>query len=207
VTGARYLAIVGAPDGGLDDAARESLLPVCESLNLELAGAIAARFATADDGCLHGLLHRPAAAVDALVTLAEELPGLGVRCGLGWGEVGSPLRVTARGVAGPAIDTARAALARARTRDRRVACQGWGVRRDRALDGLFALLFAVRSGWTPRQAEIVARVRASTTQREAAAALGVSPSVVCEALAAASWREVAAAEEGARQLLAVFAEG
>jgi hypothetical protein len=202
----RYLAIVGAPDGGLDAAAREALLPVCESLNLELAAAIASRFAVADDGCLHALLHRPSAAVDALVTLAEELPRPGLRCGLGWGEVGSPLRVTARGVSGPAVDAARLALGRARTRRRTVACHGWGVRRDRALDGYFTLLFAMRGSWTARQAQIVSRVRVATTQREAAAALGVRPSVVCEALAAARWREVSAAEEGARQLLEVLAE-
>jgi len=204
LSGPRYLAIVGGADragGGLDAAARERLTGVFESLNLELAGAIASRFAFADAGLFQALLHRPGAVVDALVMLQDETRSRGLAYGLGWGTITAPLRVVARGLEGPCLDAGRAALDRAREERRRVSCRGWGVRRDRALDGLFALLTAVRDGWTGRQA------RAATTQREAAALLGVSPSVVCEALASARYREVLAAEESARQLLEVFAEG
>jgi hypothetical protein len=210
LSGPGYLAIVGGSDrtgGRLDAAAREHLAGVFESLNLELAGGIASRFAFADEGRFQALLHRPGAVVDALVMLQDETRSHGLAYGLGWGAISAPLRVVARGIDGPCFDAGRAAFDRARGERRRVSCRGWGVRRDRALDGLFALLTAVRDSWTGRQAEIVARVRVSTTQREAAASLGVSPSVVCEALAAARYRAVLAAEESARQLLEVFAEG
>jgi hypothetical protein len=210
LSGPGYLAIVGGSDrtgGRLDAAAREHLAGVFESLNLELAGGIASRFAFADEGRFQALLHRPGAVVDALVMLQDETRSHGLAYGLGWGAISAPPRVVARGLEGPCLDAGRAAFGRARGERRRVSCRGWGVRRDRALDGLFALLTAVRDSWTGRQAEIVARVRVSTTQREAAASLGVSPSVVCEALAAARYRAVLAAEESARQLLEVFAEG
>lgn len=209
MSGPRYLAIVGGADradAGLDAAARGRLTGVFAALNLELAGAIASRFAFADEGQFQALLHRPGAAVDALIMLQDETRGRGLAYGLGWGTVSAPLRVAARGIEGPCLDAGRAALGRAREERRRVSCRGWGVRRERALDGLFALLDAVRDGWTERQAEIVARTRTSTTQREAAARLGVSPSVVCEALAAARYRAVLAAEESARRLFEVFGE-
>jgi len=202
------VALVGAPaDATRADAARAALPPLFESLNLELAAAVASRFVPDESGAFQALFHRPGAAVDALVALEDEARDLGLVYGLGWGEVTGALRVVARGVGGPCLEAARAGLKRARAGRRRVGCRGWGVRRDRALDGLFGLIAAVRAGWTPRQAEIVARVRGATTQREAAAQLGVSPSVVSEALAAANYRAVTAAEEAARQLLEAFAEG
>jgi hypothetical protein len=210
VSDLRYVAIVGGADregGALDATDREHLIAVFASLNLELAGAIAARFVFADDGLFRAILHRPGAVVDALVMLQDETRSRGLAYGLGWGTIATPLRVAARSIEGPCLESGQIALGKARTGRRRVACRGWGVRRDRALDGLFALLTAVRDGWTGRQAEIVTRVRAASSQREAAASLGVGPSVVCEALAAARYREVLAAEESARQLLEVFAEG
>lgn len=205
--GARYVALVGRSAASAAPGADERLAPLFESVNLELAAGLASRFALAGDGCFQALFHRPGAAIDGLVAIEDELRDRDLAWGLGWGEVAGPLRVVAREVDGPCLAGARAALARARDRGRRLGAQGWGVRRDRALEGLCGLVLAVRDGWTPRQAEIVARVRGATTQREAAAALGVSPSVVSEALAAANYRAVRGAEEAARQLLQAFAEG
>ena len=207
MSGPRYLALVGAPRAGAAAGGRGRLDEALESLNLELAGAIASRFVVDESGGFRALFHRPGAAVDACIGIEDEARELGIAYGLGWGEVTGALRVVARDLEGPCLAAARDALRRARARGRRFGCRGWGVRRDRALEGLFGLLAAVRDGWTPRQAEIVARVRCASTQREAAALLGVSPSVVSEALAAADYRAVLGAEEAARQLLESFAEG
>ena len=215
----RYLALVGElaprPNGAGTRSAgaghapvdAERLTAALASLNLEIAGSLAARFAPAGASGFQALLHRPGAAVDAVVALEEELPGLPLRLGLGWGELSGAPRVTARGAAGPCLDAARRALARGRDQGRWATAQGWGVRRDKVLNGLLGLLGALRGGWTARQAEIVACARRSSTQKEAAAALAVRPSVVSEALAAAGYRRTLEGEEALRQLLEIFGEG
>ncbi len=203
--GPPYLALIGEPAAAPPADWPDRLPAALDAANLDTAGALASRLAPAAGG-FQGVLHRPAGAVDALIVLEEELAGLPLRFGLGWGPLDQAPRVAAVGLAGPCLEAARRALARGRVRRRWVTALGWGVRRDKVLNGVFALLGTLRSAWTPRQAEIVAAARRAVSQKEVAAALGVRPSVISEALAAARYRRVLEGEESLRQLFEVLGE-
>jgi hypothetical protein len=105
---------------------------------------------------------------------------------------------------GPAYHRAREALSHGKERGRWVTAAGFGEDEDLILNGFFGLMDGIRQGWTDRQRETISKVRQSRTQKEAAAELGVVPSVVSEALTAARYHAVREAEDALELLLDKF---
>jgi hypothetical protein len=211
MTERRRLAMIGdivdsrnLPDRGEVQLHLRQTLP---ELNTRLGpDVIEAGFRIALGDEFEGLLKRPAGAMDALVHLEVELTGVGIRYGLGWGEVGTALDADAAMMDGPCFHRAREALAEAKQSEDWVVARGFGAEADAILNGIFSLLGAVRRGWTERQAETVALVRSAPLRKQAAAELGVVPSVVSEALAAALYGPVRKAESAAASALTLFGQ-
>lgn len=169
------------------------------------AGALASRFVITVGDEFQGMLRQPDAALTALLHLEEAEPAIRIRYGIGWGSLATPLRRDAIGMDGPCFHHARGALMASKQHDRWAAVRGFGPVEDRVLDSMFAMLAALRTAWTEKQARTVALARAADTQKSVAEALAVSPSVVSEALKAAHWEAVREGEEGLRAALARFA--
>lgn len=108
-------------------------------------------------------------------------------------------------VDGPAFHDARAALERVQKKRGWVACQGLGESGDLILDYIFESMWSIRSRWTALQSHRTVQMRELGVQKEVARQEGLSPSVVSEALKAASFSTILAGEEAARRALACFA--
>ncbi len=145
------------------------------------------------NGVLRAVAVRPEHAFDLARRLAERLFPRAVA--VGWG---GALEGRSGGASSPqevAESAARDALGVARRSRSWVVVRGLGPKDDALLTALFDLMHAVRSGWTPRQAQLVALTRGNR-QRDVARNLGVSPSVVSESLKAARAAALFRAEEG-----------
>jgi hypothetical protein len=147
-----------------------------------------------------GLLKRAAAIMGILNALEARLDGIPMRYGVGWGTLSTELRDQALGMDGPCFHKAREAVWESKQDNRWVTVSGFG-RDDDVLNGQLTLIGTVRDRWTDRQAETVALVRQARTQKEAANALGVARSTVSEALTAAMYGSVVAAESAVSAIL------
>ncbi len=136
-------------------------------------------------------------ALDAAVEVTERLHPVAVVLGFGRGALdGDSIDESA-----PCLRRAREALEAARRRRIWGRARGFGEREDVLLDALLGLMGAVRSRWTDRQNEIVRLARVHAVRKDVAAVLGVSPSVVTEALQAARFDALLEAEKALRLLL------
>jgi len=204
-----YLAVIADIRGSrrLPDrqAVQDRLRSALAALEQQFAASIAAGFAITTGDEFQVLLRDPAAGVPVVVACDEALAPLQLRFGLGWGTLATRLEERAVGMDGPCFHAARLAIEFATAHARWLAVRGLDPEAEAALDGLFALLGAVRAGWTPKQAEAVARRRRVSTQRALATALDLDPSTVSKRLKSALYEEVVAAETAAAHLLARFA--
>ncbi len=204
-----YLAVIADIRGSRQLADRrgvqERLHRVLGDLDRQFAAVIAARFAITTGDEFQVLLTDPAAGIPVVVACDEALPDLSLRWGLGWGPLATRLEHRAVGMDGPCFHAARAAIDWAADHDRWLAARGLDAGAEAALDGIFALLGAVRAGWTAKQAAAVAGRRHATTQRALAAQLDIDPSTLSKRLKSALYEEVTAAEAAAASLLARFA--
>lgn len=103
---------------------------------------------------------------------------------------------------GECFHRARAALAKAGRSRNWVRWNPAGLRCAGALNALFELMAAIRSGWTTTQAIISHQARLADKQKDIAIQRGVSPSVISESLRAAHYNAILAGEEAARELFA-----
>ena len=129
---------------------------------------------------------------DAVQQLFHGLVGHGVRFGIGFGTLATPLRPRAAvGMDGPCFHRARQALETAKHDRRMVAVEAGGPGGARAADvwNLALVLVAAR---TPRQVQAVEAYRDCGSQEKAAARLGVSQAAVSTALARGHHAEVSA---------------
>ena len=207
--GRHYLAVIGVvrPSRAVKDRAQlqKRIEKGLAAANRESGSAVAAEFVVTLGDEFQGLLADPAAAMRTLVRLESAMPGIDIRYALGWGTLATPLKDIALGMDGPCFHAAREALTRGKRHDRWVTVAGWGPERDEILNGIFALMGAVRAGWTPTQADTVALMRRSATQIEAAAARNVSTSTVNKALRGALYKPMIEIERAVERVLARFA--
>lgn len=102
---------------------------------------------------------------------------------------------------GPAFHRARAALEAAQRSNAWIRFEGFEDPPDEVLDGLFGLMAAVRSRWTPTQGTYSYEARSASSQKDLARSRKISPSVVSESLKAANHEAILAGEAAARLLL------
>jgi hypothetical protein len=202
---ARYLAVIGDMRRSRRATHRAELQKLMErallEINQEFRQDLGAGFVVTLGDEFQGLLVNPEAVVRVLVALDSVFKGdIPIRYGLGWGTVSTELRELALGMDGPCFHNAREAVQEGKRADRWATVSGFGED-DEVINGALWLVGAVRGRWTNVQRETVAQVRATRTQREAAAARGVHESSVSQALKAALHEPVLAAERSVEILL------
>ena len=150
---------------------------------------------------VQAVLTDPAAAVDLALALMREGDW---SVGLGVGGVHLPLADSARASSGPAFVNARRAVERARGRGEPVPMVVAGDDDDSAAEAtaVLQLLAAVvrrrsRAGW-----EVADLMIRGTSQKDAAAALGISPQAVSQRVSAGMVEEERGARPVAARLLA-----
>jgi hypothetical protein len=171
---------------------------------LPMRAPLAAAFAPTTDGCVLGLVHAPSDVVRALITIDACLEGDLHRLGIGLGGLDGALRADVRMLEGSCLRAARSALQEASRARRWARVSGFGEAGDQVLNGMLALVGAIRSEWTAKQARTVRLARRHETRKAVATELGVSPSVVTESLAAAHFSPVLEAEAALSRLFALF---
>ncbi len=200
-----YLAIIGdirgsrtLPDRG---AVQERLRDGLERVNREFQDELASPFIITLGDEFQALVGAAAVGVGVVVGLEEALRGIPLRYGLGWGTLETAFQPTTIGMDGPCLIRARESVARGKREVRWVTVSGFGED-DEIVNGIFAVMAAIRSDWTEIQAETVGAARAAATQRDVAAARGRSESTVSKALKAAHFDEIVEAENSVRAILA-----
>ena len=154
---------------------------------------------------IQGLFREPPAVLPVVLGLSEALHPVRMAFGLGlgtlttWGGVGEGVNVAR--MDGPCFHRARDALTVAKKERRWLSASGFGENSDVVLSALFLLMGTIRFGWTRRQALFVREARGAL-QKDVAAKLQVSPSVVSESLKAAGFSSLLEGEEAVRRLLA-----
>lgn len=122
-----YWALIGDVVGSRRVADRARLQArlerVLRDLNRGWGEALAARFALTLGDEFQALFRGPDALPAAVERVCHGLVGTGVRFGVGWGELATPLRRRAVGMDGPCFHRARAAIESARRGRRLVAVE------------------------------------------------------------------------------------
>lgn len=150
-----------------------------------------------------GLLRSMDAALRLDFRLRRALHPLRLRAGVGWGEVGSPLRERTALMDGPCFHRSRAALLAAKRR-RGPACllDTGRPELDAFLNAMDALQQGVVEGWTARQFECVMAFLDHGSEPAAARALGIAQPTLHKSVAGALGKELLAALEARNRYLA-----
>jgi hypothetical protein len=195
---------------------QQALLRAIQRENQRLPRAgVAAPLALSSGDQLQILLRHPLLAADLIRSLADDPDLAGpfplLRFGLGYGGLSTgplpaaPAQASSPGsLDGPCFHRAQSALSAAKAEGAWVRTSGLPEVLEAGLHGLFDLLAVVRGGWSAKQAQASRHMRGLATQRELAARLGLSPSVVSERLKSAHHNALLAGERAADALLATL---
>jgi hypothetical protein len=188
-----FLALIGDVEASRlsEDRARlqRELERATARVNRALGAALAAPLTLTAGDEIQGLFREPAAAVEAVVQVADAVFPARLIHGLGLGLLETDLCPDPALLDGPCFHRAREALQEARREG------SWGVARglrepgDVVVSALFRLLGELRSRWTEIQAEHVRHAR-GRPQREVAERLRKAESTVSESLKAAGFQAV-----------------
>jgi hypothetical protein len=200
-----YWALIGDVVGSRRVADRARLQARLERLLGDLNRAsgpeLASRWSLTLGDEFQALFRSPHALPGAAERLCHGLAGTGLRFGVGWGELATPLRRRAVGMDGPCFHRARAAVEAARRGRRLVAVEPAGPAADRAAD-VWNLALVVIAARTPRQVSAIDAYREAGSQLAAARRLGISQAAVSSALARGRHAEVSAVLPHVAALLA-----
>lgn len=199
-----YAAFTGdlVDSRNLPDRARvqRDLRAVLESLNATWRDPLTVPLRVTAGDEVQGLTRAPEILVDIMVGIADALFPVRVAWGLGVGPLTTELAEDVSLLDGPCFHRAREAVEEAKRSSRWLQVapmeDGAGV----AATALMNLVGALRSDWTPRQAEVVGAAR-GRLQIEVAEALEVHASTISRTLAAAHYEAVLEGEAAARELL------
>ena len=121
--------------------------------------------------------------------------------GIGTGPVEEPLPAETRAGRGPAFESARVAVDRAKSAPGRVAVEGSDPESAADADTALTLVAVLVARRTEEGREAVEQMRHGSTQTEAARALGISKQAVSQRLSTAGWHVETAGRRLAERLL------
>ena len=121
--------------------------------------------------------------------------------GIGAGPVEEPLPAETRAGRGPAFESARVAVDRAKSAPGRVAVEGSDPESAADADTALTLVAILVARRTEEGREAVEQMRHGSTQTEAARALGISKQAVSQRLSTAGWHVETAGRRLAERLL------
>lgn len=157
------------------------------------------RFERTADRELQGIV---GSADDAVSIVLELVRADAWSVGLGLGPVRNPLPDSVLAASGAAFENARSAVDNARVNVRHLAVHGPAPEAAAHAEALLQLLAALIQRRTPQGWEVVDLLAAGHTQREIAAALGISNQAVSQRVRVSLWSEESRARPLAARLLA-----
>lgn len=171
-------------------------------VNRQYRAAVLSDFVITTGDEFQALLRAPELIPDLTWELEAKLRQVGVRLGIGFGTIYTPLRPVAIGMDGPAFHRARDAILKA-------AKKGWngGVflgftdPGDEILNGFARLLHRHRADMTERQREVAVMLKQGKTQTEVAEMLKITKQAVSDHVGAMGWEDYFLAETGWRAAL------
>jgi hypothetical protein len=205
-----FLALIGDVEGSRQIEQRARLQRELERttarVNEVLGPALAAPLTLTAGDEIQGLFRDPAAAVDAVVEVADAVFPVRLVHGLGLGPLETDLGPDPALLDGPCFHLAREALQEARGEGSWLVARGLEEPGDAVVSALFRLLGEVRSRWTEIQAEHVHHAR-GRPQKEVAERLRKAESTVSESLKAAGFQAVLEGEKALREAMGEFGRG
>lgn len=160
------------------------------------------RFTAGDE--VQCLLTTIRSVTDVLIHVADGLPGLEVRWGLGAGFLTTDIALDVGMLDGPCFHRARSALSRASRDGVWLRVDGIASPFAHAIEAMFRFMGTIRRGWTPTQARYARAVR-GRLQKDVARRFDVDESTVSRVLRSARFAEVEEGERAARKMLAWLA--
>ncbi len=199
-----YFAVIGDLVGSreLDDRARVQarLQEGIRALNEALSARLAAPLKLTAGDEVQGLTQVPEVLASVVFDLSDAVFPAQISWGLGRGPLATDLGDDVSLLDGPCFHRARDAVETAKGTSRWLATGGFREPEGTVLAGLMNLIGAIRSDWTPRQAEVVRAAR-GRKQIQVAGDLEVNRSTVSRTLSAAHYARILEGEEAARALL------
>lgn len=196
------------------DAVQKKLEAVLNRINEEFSDCIAANFLITLGDEFQGLLF-DAAEVDPLriaLMILDQMHPVRIRIAIGRGTMSTDInRMQALGADGEAFHRARNGIEQIRANERHadssiLVCSG-DESRDRAVNAILMLAFAIRRGWTDRQGEISRRYAETRfggeriTQSQLASEFGIGQSTFNISLTTSNAREYASGLLAAQAIL------
>jgi hypothetical protein len=202
-----FLALIGDVEGSRQIAQRARLQRELERatarVNRILGPALAAPLSLTAGDEIQGLFRDPAAAVDAVIEVADAVFPARLVHGLGLGPLETDLGPDPALLDGPCFHLAREAMLEARGEGSWLVARGLREPGDVLVSALFRLLGELRSRWTEIQAEHVRHAR-GRPQKEVAERLRKAESTVSESLKAAGFQAALEGESALRAALRAF---
>ncbi len=199
-----YFGLIGDPLGSLAPEERSPVRTLVRKeirqLNRRHAGELAGLLQWTRSDEVQGLFRTPVPLVDVMVRVTDAAFPAWVSWGLGKGRVTTDVADDAALLGGPCLLRAREAVREARSTSTWIRVRGMAEPDAMVLEGLLNLMGAIRSEWTPRQAQIVREAR-THRQVDIARRLGVHRSTISRALSSAHFTLVMEGEEAAGTLL------
>lgn len=207
--GGRYFAIIGdlVDSRTLDDraAVQVRFRDGIDRLNGALSSRLVVPLKLTAGDEVQGLMEEADVLVDIVIALSDAVAPARLSWGVGRGDLATELNDDVSILDGPCFHHARDAVNAAKRASRWLAAEGFGEPEGTVLAGLMNLIGAIRSEWTPRQAEVVREAR-GRKQSEVAEDLAVNRSTISRTLQSAHYDEVLEGEEAARALLLLLNE-
>lgn len=208
--GELFLALIGDVEASrqVENRARlqRELERATARVNQVLGPALASPLTLTAGDEIQALFRDPAAAVDAVVEVADAVFPARLVHGLGLGPLETDLGPDPALLDGPCFHRARQALQEARGEGSWLIARGLQEPGDAVVSALFRLLGELRSRWTEIQAEHVRHAR-ERPQKEVAERLRKAESTVSESLKAAGFQAVLEGEKALRMALGEFGRG
>ncbi len=208
--GELFLALIGDVEASrqVENRARlqRELERATARVNQVLGPALASPLTLTAGDEVQALFRDPAAAVDAVVEVADAVFPARLVHGLGLGPLETDLGPDPALLDGPCFHRARQALQEARGEGSWLVARGLQEPGDAVVSALFRLLGELRSRWTEIQAEHVRHAR-ERPQKEVAERLRKAESTVSESLKAAGFQAVLEGEKALRMALGEFGRG
>lgn len=178
-------------------ALQASIRTLLNELNSKFNDTIVANFTLTLGDEFQGVLKSPSPFLRVVKLVRECLP-VKVYCGVGMGEVLTPLSRMPGEMDGPAFHRSRQALEEAKRRRIELVVRSGEEIVDSLVNPLSLLILHVMSGWTKRQREVISLIESGEhrTLSEIARKLSVSKQSVSKIVRSSGWRIVNDAMRG-----------
>lgn len=183
--------------------AQERLRAAIDTYNDRHGSALAAPLKLTGGDEMKTILQDPAAAVDVIGPLSEELHPISLAWGMGRGPIETAWTEDVGALDGPCFHRARRAVEGASQAGVWAQARGFSEVDDQVLSALLRLIGRMRDAWTETQRKYIRSVR-DRNQRETAHAFGVTEGAVSGSLRRARFHDIEAGEAALRRLLAAY---